>query len=158
MTTEQRNQLVINYIPLANKIACQKNKITPKSITLDELKSAAYLGLLDAANKYKKIKNCSFATYAKFRIIGEIKDFLRKNKKNHLELNEEFSYEDDQYYNNLDLFSYVFSFLDCTGQKIIRMYYIENKSMKEIGKNLNLNESRISQLISKYKKIIRKKI
>jgi hypothetical protein len=38
------------------------------------------------------------------------------------------------------------------------MYYIQNKSMKEIGDILNLSESRISQLITRSKKIMRKKM
>jgi len=145
-------------MPLANKIASQKNKITPKNITLDELKSAAYLGLIDAANRFSKEYNCSFSTYAKIRIEGEIKDHLRKNRKKHSELIEDFSYEDSNYYNNIDLFPYIFSFLDFTGQNIIKMYYVENKSLKQIGDSLDITESRVCQLISKYKKIIRKKI
>lgn len=160
MTIEERNELVINYIPLANKIANQKNKLTPKCVSLEELKSAAYFGLLDAANKFNPEANCSFATYAKFRIIGEIKDYLRKGAKSIFCKIEdyEFSYDDSDYYNNLDLFSIVCSFLDCTGQKIIKMYYIEDRSMKQIGCELRLSESRVSQMISGYKKIIRNKL
>lgn len=159
MTIKERNELVINYVPLANKIANQKNKSTPKCVSLDELKSAAYFGLLDAANKFDSELNCSFATYARFRIIGEIKDYLRKNIKfKFCQIKEDFLYEDVDYYNNLDLFSIVYSFLDCTGQKIIKMYYIENKSMKQIGHKLSLSESRVSQMMSNYKKIIRNKL
>ena len=61
-------------------------------------------------------------------------------------------------YDNLDLFPSIFSFLDYTGQNVIKMYYIENKSMKHIGDFLGVSESRISQMIAKYKKIIRNKI
>ena len=158
MNILERNELVTNYIPLANKIASQKNKITPKNITLDELKSAASLGLIDAANRFSKEYNCSFSTYAKIRISGEIKDYLRKNRKKHSEIPADFSHEYSNYYNNMDLFPYIFSFLDFTGQNIIKMYYIENKSLKQIGKSLDITESRVCQLISKYKKMIRKKI
>lgn len=80
MTIEERNELVIKYIPLANKLAFQKNKFTSKNICFDELKSAAYMGLVNAANKFDKKYNCSFYTYAKIRILGEICDFIRKNK------------------------------------------------------------------------------
>lgn len=150
MTIKERNELVIKYIPLAKKIA-------RKFSNLEEVQSAAYYGLIDAANKYNSVYKSSFSSYAKIRISGEIKDYLRKNKQNHQELKDDYSL-DHQDYTNLDLFAYVFSFLDCTGQKIIRMYYIEDRSMKEIGEQLDIGESRVSQLLSKYKKIIRKKL
>jgi DNA-directed RNA polymerase specialized sigma subunit len=37
------------------------------------------------------------------------------------------------------------------------MYYLEDKNMKDIGRLFGLSESRISQLINKLKKNIRKK-
>lgn len=156
MTIEERNQLVINYIPLANKIAISKNKSTPKSISLDDLKSEAYVGLIDAANKFDLKYSCSFSTYAKIRILGSIKDYLRKIKINFRELKDNYFVVFD--YDKLDLFQDVLSFLDCTGQNVIRMYYLENKSMKQIGIQLGLSESRISQMMNRYKKIIRNKI
>jgi DNA-directed RNA polymerase specialized sigma subunit len=156
MTIEERNKLIVNYIPLANKIAYQKNKTTPKNIDFEELKSVAYLGLIDAANKFNLEHSCSFATYARFRIIGSIKDYLRKSKLKLYKLQDNYFFCCD--YDNLDLFSHVLSFLDCTGQNIIKMYYIDNKSMKQIADSFGVTESRISQLINKYKKIIKGKI
>jgi RNA polymerase sigma factor (sigma-70 family) len=156
MTIEERNELIIKYIPLANKIAFQKNKTTPKNITLDEIKSAAYMGLIDAATKFRP-ELCSFPTYAKFRIIGSIKDYLKNIKIDFCEL-KDYYFSSSCDYDNLDLFPSIFSFLDYTGQNVIKMYYIENKSMKHIGDFLGVSESRISQMIAKYKKIIRNKI
>lgn len=157
MTINERNQLVLNYMPLANKIASDKNKNTPKNITLDELKSAAYLGLIKAANKFNKELKCSFATYAKYRIIGEIKDYLRKNKTKFIEITDQYYYNVENQ-DQIDILSFVYSILDATGQSVIKMYYVDNKSMKQIGRQLNITESRVSQMICKYKKIIRKKI
>jgi RNA polymerase sigma factor (sigma-70 family) len=157
MTIIERNQLVLNYMPLANKIASEKNKKTPKNITLDELRSAAYLGLIQAANRFNKESNCSFATYAKYRITGEIKDYLRKNKIKFVEIQDQYYYNIENQ-DNIDLFSTIYAIIDTTGRSIIKMYYVDNKSMKQIGKQLNITESRVSQMICKYKKIIRKKI
>lgn len=156
MTIKQRNKLVVDYIPLANKIASIKNKSTPKNITLDELRSAAYLGLIDAANKFNSDYSCSFSTYARFRIIGSIKDYLKKSKVNFIELKDNYFSIFD--YDKLGFIDDLFSFLDYTGQNIMKMYYIENKSMKQIGDIFGVSESRISQMINKYKNIIRKKI
>ena len=40
--------------------------------------------------------------------------------------------------------------------EVLRSYFIEEKSMKEIGKQYQVSESRISQLISNYKRQIHK--
>ena len=156
MTVLERNELIIKYIPLANKIA---NKFY-SSVFFEEIKSAAYWGLVDAARKFKKDLNCSFFTYAKIRITGEIKDFFRQNKKRKFKLlldEHEVSNNYFEHYNNIDLLDKLMSFLSITEKKIIKMYYLEDKNMKDIGRLFGLSESRISQLISKFKKNIRKK-
>src|ERR1022692_3707077 len=74
----KRDELFNKYIPLANKIANNEKKDVPKCVQLEELVSAAYCGLLDAATKYDKEKNDQFPLYGKIRILGEINDYLRK--------------------------------------------------------------------------------
>ena len=158
MTLEQRNELIINHIPLANKLAKQKF-IKYKNKSFDEIRSAAYMGLVDAAVKFKININCSFYTYATIRISGEISDYFKKNKP-HRQLNLDIGSSNDHvdYYNNLDLFDKAISFLNKNNQNIIKMYYLENKSMKEIGDFLDVSESRVSQMIGKLKVIMRKKM
>lgn len=158
MTLKQRNELITQYIPLANKLA--KNKHTKyKNICFDEIRSAAYMGLVDAANKFKNNLNCSFYTYAKIRICGEISDFIKKIRP-HKGIITDIQDSNDHvdYYNNIDLLYKSISFLNKKSQKIIKMYYFENKSMKEIGEILDVSESRISQIITEIKKIIRNKM
>ena len=75
LTEETRNDLVIKNLSCADKIAYYKSKRVPRSVHLDELKSAAYMGLFDAACKYDG--SCPFMGYAISRINGEIKDYLR---------------------------------------------------------------------------------
>ena len=70
-------QLVIDYMPLADNLAKKKSQSVPKSISLDELKSAAYMGLVDAASKFDDKKGVPFSCYARIRISGEMKDYLR---------------------------------------------------------------------------------
>ena len=72
------NFLVENNINFADKIACQKKKTLPKYIDLDELKSAAYMGLVKAARRYDADFGATFTTFAYYRISGEIEDYLRK--------------------------------------------------------------------------------
>jgi RNA polymerase sigma factor for flagellar operon FliA len=69
MTITERKQMIINFLPLANSIASKEKGKLPKFIDLEELKSVAYLGLVDAANKFDEEKSPSFAAYAKIRIF-----------------------------------------------------------------------------------------
>ena len=76
MTTVQQ-KLVISNLTLAKKLAkCKKKKCY--FINYDELESAAFLGLVEAAVKYNSNLNDNFAAFATMRIIGAIKDYLRE--------------------------------------------------------------------------------
>ena len=70
------NSLILNNISLAEKIAkSKKRKLS--HISYDELKSAAYLGLVEAANNYNSSENDNFPAFAVWRIIGAVRDYLR---------------------------------------------------------------------------------
>lgn len=77
MTDVERDSLIRDYIPLANKLAAERKKSVSKSIDLEDLRSAALYGLVKAAHKFNPALSVSFGFYAKVRIIGEIKDFIR---------------------------------------------------------------------------------
>src|SRR3972149_4467569 len=74
---ETRQRLVIDNIPFANRIAYKKKRILPKFIDVEEIKSAAYMGLVDAASKFDENRGI-FPTYAYYRISGAITDYLRE--------------------------------------------------------------------------------
>src|SRR5690606_9250413 len=80
MTEREREELVVNYMPLANKIAWAKRKTTPICITIDELKSAAYMGLVEAASRFDPARGVAFGVFARMRIAGQITDYLRTFK------------------------------------------------------------------------------
>lgn len=149
-------KLIFDYMPLANSLAFKKKQIVPNYISLDELKSAAYMGLVEAANKYNPLSG-SFYNYAFIRINGAIKDHLRSFidfDKNHTDIEK---YESP--INQLeikDFFDFVYTKLDLVESRIIRMYYLESKTMKEIGFIEELSESRVSQIISKSHKKLKK--
>ncbi len=73
MTDKQT--LVLDHISFAEKIANNWFKKTPPQVQFDELKSAAYMGLCDAATRHDFKRD--FKAFAAFRIVGEIKDYLR---------------------------------------------------------------------------------
>ena len=105
-------------------------KFKDHSISFDEIKSASYMGLVDAANKFKDNLNCSFFTYAKIGICGEIYDYiksLKKDKNKNIEvLDNLYAYNHyDDNYNNVDFCNYLLSFLNLNCKEIIKMYYID---------------------------------
>ncbi len=75
MKLEERNIIIEKYMPFARSQAVKKHK-TIQSIDVDELKSAAYLGLVEAADRFDPSRS-NFPSYAKYRIAGEIQDYLR---------------------------------------------------------------------------------
>jgi RNA polymerase sigma factor (sigma-70 family) len=154
METNERDSIILQHLDLANKLAYAKIKSTSKRISLDELKSSAYFGLVSAAEKYKE-NGSSFAIYATMKIKGSMKDYLRelkwgtrKNRVESVPLLDVFVKKE----NNI---SSIISDLKLIEKKIILMYYEGGYTLKEIGKELGVKESWISQLLSKARKTIK---
>lgn len=72
------NDLVGHYIPKARQHARQAMARAPQHQDYGELLSYALTGLLDAVRKFEPGQGVKFETYAKHRIVGSIKDYLRK--------------------------------------------------------------------------------
>lgn len=159
----ERNKLIENYLPLAKKIVKQKR--IPSFISKDEVLSAAYFGLIDAAIKYNP-DFCSFGTYARIRIEGQIKDYLRKLNKNNIRESESLYFKDENSQeierfgkNDVDdateFLEDAVKNLDEVDKVIFTMYYGDGASLKEIGNIINLSESRVSQILKKSRNIVK---
>lgn len=164
-------ELIIKNMLLADKLAYQKKKNLPKFVDIEDLKSAAYFGLVEAANRFQPELGVKFSTFAYIRIFGAIHDYLRENYK----INKKFiifSLEEDLKFNNIIFKDIIQSkkYVEHTEslelltfgvekqiKKIIQYYFIDGYSMKEVGSKLNLSESRICQLINKYKNYMKNK-
>jgi len=72
-----KKELIILNINLANAIAAKKKRAL-SHIHYEDLQSAAYMGLVEAANNYDSNKNDCFQSFAVWRISGAIKDYLRE--------------------------------------------------------------------------------
>lgn len=165
--------LVLQYVPLANKLAYQKKKNLPKFVDIEDLKSAAYLGLVEAASRFDHKKGVAFSTFAYPRIFGAIHDYLREQawfkniNKPVLSLDSLVLDEKDyclkdiipsKAEHNVDECLEFFAInLDDQAKNVFNYYYIEDYSMKEVGEKIGLSESRISQLIKNYKQTIKKR-
>jgi len=67
-----------DYIYLVKQIARSMKRTLPPQVDVEDLESAGYLGLIDAAGKYDSSRKTKFATYATPRIRGAIGDELRR--------------------------------------------------------------------------------
>ncbi len=162
------HQLVEQYMPWANKLANRKKKTLPKFIDIEDLRSAAYLGLVEAANRFKPELGIEFTTFSYPRIWGAIHDYLREQgwiKKGSntqmlsldvpstdgedaaLKDTIEARPEDD----TEECFEVITLNLDSQAKDVLRHYFIDDYSMKEVGEKFGVSESRISQLIKQYK-------
>jgi RNA polymerase sigma factor (sigma-70 family) len=165
--------LVEQYVPLANKLAFQRKRSLPRFIDIEDLRSAAYLGLVEAANRYNPDLGICFSTFAYRRINGSIIDYLRdqgwmKRGATHcimsldanvannegcvlgdtIEAKEEKTDQEEV----LEVISLK---LDNQAKSVLRHYFIDELSMKEVGEKFGVTEGRISQLIKQYKEQIR---
>jgi RNA polymerase sigma factor FliA len=78
VSREQRDQIVLDHLPLVKAIAIRVHENLPVHVDLDDLIHAGVMGLFDAVEKYDGTKNVAFHSYAKHRIKGAILDSLRE--------------------------------------------------------------------------------
>jgi len=78
LSAEQREQLLMEYMPSVHYIARRVHDRLPQHVEMDDLVSAGTLGLMDALTKFDAGKGVQFKSYAQFRIRGAILDSLRE--------------------------------------------------------------------------------
>jgi len=166
------NTLVEQYVPLARKMAYQKKKVLPKFIDVEDLESAAFMGLVEAANRFDESHGVTFSTFAYPRIFGAIHDWLREQgwgKRGEplkvVSLDSTPGDSDDcllrdtiaakREGNHEEMLEVVSQDLDEQAKDVLRYYFVDEFSMKEIGDKFGVSESRISQLIKGYKERIK---
>lgn len=163
---KNNHKLVEKYMPMANKLACQKKRSLPSFIDVDELKSAAYMGLVEAASRFNPELGIAFSTFAYPRISGAINDYLRElgwGKKSDPTASVSLDIPNEHGVTQADLiearvdqgqeelFEAMTVSFDDQAKEVLRNYFIDECSMKEVGEKFNVSESRISQLIKQYK-------
>lgn len=145
------DKLIIDNIPLANRIAGKKKRYLPASVGLEDLRSAAYLGLVGAARRFKPERG-SFHGFASRKIIGAIKDYLRKER---------------HWFNrnspavvlarNSSFAALLEEILDCLPEdrrQLVRWYHLDGFTMKEIASVMNISEARVCVLLNNCKQVL----
>ena len=161
MTTDKKT-LIMNNLELARKIARQR-KARLSKVSLEDLESAAFFGLVQAAELYDSAKSEKFQQYAVFKIFGAIRDYLRELlwgprssrwKRDERDLDDLRANPEEV---DHEVFNKIISVLPRNNQIAMRKYYVECWKMSEIAVVLNVRESRVSQIISDSKAMIRQK-
>ena len=127
-STLDRHALILSNISLAEKIA-QSRKKKLYHVSFDELKAAAYLGLVQAANSYNSKENDCFPAYAVWRIIGAVRDYLRelswgtRSKPIKMIFCEELiiSYKEENEEENEDLFDNLIQHLPTVNKTVLKL-------------------------------------
>ena len=73
-------ELIQNNHQLVKKIAWHLHGRVQSIIDIEDLIQIGMVGLINAAQNYKPVKDASFSSYANLRIRGEILDYLRNFK------------------------------------------------------------------------------
>jgi RNA polymerase sigma factor for flagellar operon FliA len=78
-TTRQQHwqALVEQYHPVVQQEATSIHRRLPAWVELDSLIQSGMVGLLDALNRYEVSRQDTFSAYARYRIRGEIMEYLR---------------------------------------------------------------------------------
>ena len=162
LTLTERNDLITSHLSFADCLASAQFKKTPACVQWDELQSAAYMGLCDAAAKYDGSK--PFKVYATFRIFGEIKDYLRTlywaGRGQSVKVSswdESYDYAAETEPESFDeFFDGISKNLSPIGKKVLRMYYAEDLTIKQIAEQVNLSATRVFQLLKSNLQTLRK--
>lgn len=159
------------YIPLVVKIVDRYYYFAEREGIREDLINVGIIGLIDAIEKFDSTKDIKFRTYASFRILGEIKDQLRKevhpNNRNEsrraklvsLDLLSEqeearSSYVDEERIIE-DLKKTIRSKVYSKREvKMLFHKYFDHMTNSQIGQKFGICESRVAQIIGNHKTII----
>ena len=159
--TDTVNELIIANIDLANKMARKSQSKYPK-FSFDELQAAAFMGLVESANKFDNTLNVKFSTFASTKIKYSILDYVlessvinnpEKKKIVFVELQEETVSVKPENTNRHEIYEIITNDLQLKEKEIFLDYYVNDRKMHEIANDHNVHESRISQIL---KKVIQK--
>ncbi|HCX73729.1 MAG TPA: hypothetical protein DHM37_08425 [Candidatus Cloacimonas sp.] len=141
------------------------NKYKHLGLPIEDLIQEGMLGLLQAQQKFKEEKGAKFSTYATYWIKKYILAAIEKEKKgslNSIKLVDE-TVKDEKQQAKFDSDIKVSKFLKLTDdipvdeQKVLRMLYEEQYTLKEIAEELNISRERTRQLKEKALRRLRSK-
>jgi len=168
---ESRALLIERYLPLARNLARRVRGIGTPVTDGDDLASAAFLGLIDAVDRFEPGRGVPFEAYATLRIRGAMIDELRRtgerarnteaeNQPRVLSLDglledewrDVFTVADDpvdESFDREDLRYRVQGALDGLPprqRELLARYYADSLTLREAGQRMGISEARACQL------------
>jgi len=168
MELEKRNKLIEKHLPWVKKLAkAKKSKMPYPQISVEELISAGNKALVEIASKYEEEKG-NFSAFAKKRILGEMTNELSRRCAHtdyrmkpvfyqSLDNQQDSSliYYDEEPESLFDIVAMALPDPKKDGM-MLKWYFIEELTFKQIGERLGLTEGRVSQMFNHFKNQIRK--
>lgn len=160
MTKQEINELIVHHIDFSEKVARLNCKKYPR-ISFDELCSAAYMGLVIAANKYKANRKTKFTTYAYVKINFSILIYARENYPTRRKVICESDIDNSvmegltvktQKPERSEMCEVLTTGLNQKEKEIFVDYYVNGKRASEIAVEQKVDNSRISQILKKINK------
>ncbi len=147
-TATTTDQLVVNYIRLAKAIASRRKRTIPPCVSLEELQSAAYMGLVDASKRYDGVQD--FSAFARPRIEGAITDYLRElrwgSRRSPVQA-QEFNDTGREVVQPNDLFEVVSQPAKPRVREILKWHFMEGRTQTEIASTLGVTRASVNQTI-----------
>ncbi len=165
-----RGALIERYVPLARALARRVRLVDTPLADADDLASAAFLGLIDAVDRFEPGRGVPFEAYASLRIRGAIIDELRRTdergrsagayeKPKTLSLDglaedvwRPFLATDDgvdDKFEHEDICGRVegaLKVLPPRQREVLARYYADSLTLREAGKRMGISEARACQL------------
>ncbi len=165
-----------HWYPVVNHIAGSIARKLPKEVLFDDLKSAGFIGLVQAWSRFDKARAERFGAYAVTRIRGAIIDDLRhgdlltqkartetKRRKpedepietaHYVELKEAMNVaasdrspeEEADFRQRMAVLADGMLQLSERTREVLRLRFVEELSQSEIGRRLKVTDSRVSQI------------
>lgn len=153
----EREARVLSCVPTVRYLAGRAWERAHRIPELDDLVGAGFVGLCEAAKRYRKKRGVRFSAFAFHRIEGAILDELR-HQRLHLPLPEDWDPEDPSALDpaalaeERDLADRLLETLkkkDMRVAFILRRWLLEGETQKDIAKKLKIPKSRVSSLARK---------
>lgn len=77
MTGAERDTLILSLEPLVKILAKKRAATLPQFMRIEDLVSAAWLGAIDAVDRFNPQRHVELKAYAGWRIHGALNDYLR---------------------------------------------------------------------------------
>lgn len=76
---DRRDQLILEHLPLVRHVVGRLVAELPPGVDVENLHSAATLGLVEAASRFDPARGVDFKAFARSRVRGAVLDELRRN-------------------------------------------------------------------------------